>query len=228
MKKYFKGTRFQLIVTFVIFSTCLLYLFHIPQTSSWLHKEDTLSGSYKIGRLDFWLDGIQDASIPININAIAPTRFFATGSSRDDNFDMVVQPYEIYGENAGDVDLKVDLSYIDSNSTNNSLYYIFIPMNTQDANFLSQKYRNYLDTVFSGYTLNTLSDYKTAMNAINQNTLNSIKGFPISVGADVPICYMLVWSEYDNINYGSSSQYVSVTYPLTIQAYAYQNFYTDS
>ena len=66
------------------------------------------------------------------------------------------------------------------------------------------------------------------MNAINQNTLNSIKGFPISVGTDVPICYMLVWSEYDNINYGSSSQYVSVTYPLTIQAYAYQNFYTDS
>ncbi len=110
LKSYLKGARVQLIVAAMLFSTCLFYLFHIPLSSSWLHKEDKLSGSYKIGRLDFWLNGIQDTGIPVNINSIAPTRFFTTDSERDANFDMTVKAYQIYGDNVGDVDLKVDLS----------------------------------------------------------------------------------------------------------------------
>lgn len=224
MKKLLNSIKIQLIASVLIISLCSLYLYVVPESSSWLHWEDKQEGSYKIGKIDFWLNGIENHSLAVDITATAPTRFFHNGVERDDNFDMVAKVYEITGKNLGDIDVNVDLTCTDNNASNTSIFYVFVPSDTTDSNFLNKSYRNYLDSLFSGYTLTTPTLCKTAMNAINTAELALIKNVKVQVSTEKTIAYLVVWAEYDNINYGAPGDYVSINYPITIHANAHQDY----
>lgn len=223
-----KRLYLPLFVAVVLTALCVAFVFLIPKSSSWLHREQNMDASYKIGKIDLWLNGIDDSTTQLSVAANAPTRFFGSSETRDANFDVAVTPYIINGLNKGDIDLKVDLSYTDANSSNNSLYYIFVPADTTDQNFTSGNYRDYLDAKFSGYSLSTDEQRRSAMNSINQAVLQDTKGITVLKEEDHPLYYLLVWSEYDAIPGVASAEYVSQSYGITITAYSYQLFTPES
>lgn len=214
---------YELVAAVCLLVACAFYLFLSPRSSSWLHTEQAMSGGYQIGRIDLWLDGLQDKQATFSVNVPAPTRFFASGQDRDDNFDVTVANYAIHGSNQGDVNVNVDLSLTDNNTGNSTIYYIFVPGTTTDANFRAGHYREYLDSLFTGYSTATPADCKSAMNAINTAALAQAKGAQVLKGADDVLGYLLVWSEYDSLDFVGSS-YISLTCPITLNAHAYQNY----
>jgi len=216
----------QLIAAVLIISISVLHVFLSPRSSSWLHTEQKMDGSYKIGRIDFLLNGIEDHSIEIDIQSTAPTRFF-NPVDRDNHFNMAAKVYEITGLNQGDIDVKVDLTYTDTNEANDSVFYLFVPADTTDENILTKNYKAYLDSKFNGYTLTTPAQCKAAMMAINTENLNQIKNVDILKDTSDTIAYLITWTEYDNVNYGTDDEYTSISYPLTIHANAHQEFYPE-
>ena len=223
-----KALNIQLSLTFFILIICTVFLFTIPKSSSWLHREYDMNGYYKIGRIDLWLSGIEDSVTQINIAANAPTRFFTDIEERDEFFDVAVKLYKINALNMGDIDVKVDLSYNDYNITNNTIYYIFVSADTDNSDFLAGNYRDYLENIFFGYTLDTPTQCRNAVNNINQAVLVSNTGKTVIMAESEPLFYLLVWSEYDAIPNITSSDYVSMSFSITLNAYSYQFFMSEA
>ena len=249
MRKAIMMKMMPVAVSLCLLIACFSYIYNAPVSNSWFHSEYSTSGSYTVGKIDFWFFNEQNHSIDLYLYAHAPTRYFAVGENRpylqpdsnikDANFNRTVNRQAILGSNRGDVDMNVRLSYIDANSAaNETFYYIFVPEDPTDINYTTNflaappNYSAYIDNLIlaTGMPTGTVAERKAALAKINSDAMtkiNSVLKPKITHDTNnARLCYMLFWQEYDTANwYNLPGDYIfkTLTYPISLTANIYQD-----
>lgn len=237
----------QITACCLIIGLCVHYFYFAPLSSAWFHTEYREVGEYTIGELDFRFYGLDTEQAQIGISTIAPTRYFDVNPDRpandnlpDANFDMAVTVHKVFAHNLSTIDVNVELTLKDNNTNNDSHYYVLVPIDSSNTNYTTNfstgKYHDYLDAAFAstGLDMDIKANWKTAMDQLNTAAQTKIKKIKVSKETNnAALCYILIWSEYDNVYegnasapvyWGTNASLLQRTYPITLEAYVFQDY----
>lgn len=220
----------------LVLAVSLTYFLRAPNSAAWLHTEDFSRSDFEIGSIKFrfYNDTEMTAIQSLSVNVIAPTRYFIpliTDDTEgiDENFNMVARSHAVTGTNVGSAAIRMDLSYTETVESPQKIYFLFVPIeNTANYlnNYVNRNYRQYLDTALQGKPVATQAQREASIRQLNEENILKMKSISLSINQTRTLCYLLVWAEYDLVNWGTklNAEYVQQRLPLVLNAYCYQEY----
>ena len=209
-----------------------VYFFGVPRTSAWLRVEHVSRGGFKVGTIAFSFYGEGGTELPYRAY-LTPTRYFMAGdrrpegdSGRDALFNEAAAVHAVSVRNDGDIDIVLTLSYEDTAPDSHNLYYAFVPAdpeNPQYALFESGDVTGYLDGMLgAGASAADDQTRRAALDTLNQTALGRINrlgsGNALPAGGERVWCYIIAWTEYENVDWSGGFTIMSHMINLTAHA----------